>query len=134
MVGDFPDLLGTGARAFVQAMTDLEFPALALDLTTLKAHVGQTLDSDDALLTRLLLAATRHVERLLGFTLASIEGGAPEDLELAVYLTAAHWYENREATLVGVSAMPLPMGVADIIAEYRNYTFAAVDEEESGDE
>lgn len=105
---------------------------MALDLAGLKAQVNQTQAIDDALLTRLLTAATGHIERLLGYALddtTALPDGAPADLELAVYMTAAHWYENREATLVGVTAQALPMGVDDIIANHRTYTFAAVDDE-----
>jgi uncharacterized phiE125 gp8 family phage protein len=54
--------------------------------------------------------------------------GAPADLEHAVYMLAAHWYENREASLVGVTAQVLPIGMTDIIAEHRRYTFGACDE------
>ncbi len=96
---------------------------MALSLNDLKAQLNITANTDDGLLTRLLAVATKQVERQLGFTLASMEGGAPADLEHAVYLLAAHHYENREATLVGVTAQVLPFGVEAIVAEYRNYTF-----------
>ena len=99
---------------------------MSLTLADLKAQTNVTSSSDDALLTRLLAVATKHVERLIGYALSDTEAlpdGAPADLEHAVYMTAAHWYENREATLVGVTAQQLPIGVAEILAEHRNYTF-----------
>jgi len=101
---------------------------VALALSDLKEHCRVTGSLDDALLTRLLSAATKHVERLLGFALDNedeLPAGAPADLENAVLMLAAHWYENREATLVGVSAQELPAGVAAVVNEYRRYTFAA---------
>lgn len=100
--------------------------AMAIDLDALKLQVNQTLATDDALLGRILTAATKHVERQLGFELTDTEqlpDGPPEDLEHAVLMVAAHWYENREATLVGVMAMPLPIGVPEILANYRSYSF-----------
>jgi uncharacterized phage protein (predicted DNA packaging) len=105
---------------------------VALTLDDLKSHCNVTVSFDDAVLTRLLAAATAHVERLLGFKLDDedeLPAGAPADLELAILQLAAHWYENREAVTLGVNAAPLPMGVADVVNEYRKYTFAAVDDE-----
>lgn len=104
---------------------------MALDLAALKEQCNVTGAADDALLGRLLTAATRQVERQLGYKLddaTALPDGAPADLELAVYQLAADWYENREANLVGVTAQPLPFGVRDIIAEYRNYTFGLGDD------
>lgn len=107
---------------------------MALTVDDLKAQLNVTGSTDDALISRLLTAATKHCERLLGFTLASIVGGAPADLEHGVYMLAAHWYENREATIVGVSAQSVPFGFPEIIAEHRNYSFAApVEEEDDGE-
>lgn len=104
---------------------------MALSLNDLKAHCNVTGNGDDAVLTRLLAAAQKHVERQLGYALsdtAVLPTGAPADLEQAVYMLASHYYENREALLIGVSAQVLPLGVADIIAEHRRYTFGACDE------
>lgn len=80
---------------------------MTLTVTDLKAHCNVTSDDDDAVLTRLLAAASAHVERLLGFKLTdttALPDGPPADLELAVLMLAADWFENREASLVGVSA------------------------------
>lgn len=103
---------------------------MALELDTLKEHCNVTGDDDDAVLTRLLTAATKHVERVLGFLIDDADqfpDGTPEDVEQAVYMLAAHWFENREASIVGVSAMPLPMGVSDILDNYRVFTFGVAD-------
>lgn len=54
-------------------------------------------------------------------------GAAADDVPLtlrqAVLLIAAHWYENREASLVGVSGQSLPLGVDAILAEHRQWSF-----------
>lgn len=47
----------------------------------------------------------------------------PADLVEAIKMMAAHWYENREASLVSVSASLLPLGVQAILRERRNYSF-----------
>lgn len=109
---------------------------MALALSDLKAHCNITGSTDDAVLTRLLSASETHVVRLLGFALDDVEEfpeGTPADLELAVLQLAADWYENREASLVGVSAMPIPFGVQEVINEYRTYTFAHVEEVSDGE-
>lgn len=85
-------------------------------------------NSDDALLSRKIGAAQDHVERLLGFKISERYGGAeqegiPSALVEAVSQLAAHWYENREASVIGMSAGALPFGVQDIIREYREYSF-----------
>lgn len=108
---------------------------MALALADLKQQCNVSGSDDDAVLTRLLAAATAHVERLLGFKLDDADelpAGAPADLELAILQIAADWYENREATLIGVSAQPIPYGAREIVNEYRKYTFGLVDEESDG--
>ena len=103
---------------------------MSLSIADLKAHANVTGSADDAVLTRLLAATTAHVERQIGYEIddvAEFPAGTPADLELGVLMLAADWYENREASLVGVTAQPLPFGVADILNEYRNYTFGIAD-------
>lgn len=110
---------------------------MALALADLKAHCNVTGTADDAVMTRFLAAAGKHVERLLGFALDDAEqfpDGTPADLELAVLQLAADWYENREASLVGLSAATIPFGVREIVNEYRNYTFGLCAPEASDDE
>lgn len=48
----------------------------------------------------------------------------PEPLRLALLLLVCHWYENREAVLVGSAAAPLPMGVEALIAPYRLWSLS----------
>ena len=83
---------------------------------------------DEDLLQRKLDAALDHVQRLLGFKIEDNYGGedqeeVPASLIEAIYQLAAHWYENREATIIGVSGQELPFGVRQIINEYRDWSF-----------
>lgn len=103
---------------------------MALDLGTLKEHCNVIDDFDDVVLGRLLAAAKAKIERDLGFRLDDTDElpeGVPADLENAVLMTAADFYENREAQIVGVQAMALPIGVPEIVANYRNYSFGVDD-------
>lgn len=102
-----------------------------LTVPQLKEEINFTDDlgsADDALLARKIAAAQDHVERLLGFKIEARYGSEGQDpvppaLVQAVSLLAAHWYENREASLVGISAQDLPFGVWPIVNEYRDYSF-----------
>lgn len=97
----------------------------------LKEQIGWSEDlgtADDALMARKIAGAQDHIERLLGFKIEETYGGTdqeavPPSLKEAVLQLAAHWYENREATLVGVSAQEIPFGVWAIVKEYREYSF-----------
>lgn len=101
---------------------------MALTFEDLKGHCNVTGSDDNGVLSRLLAAATAHVERLLGFKVNDAEefpGGTPADLELAILMLAADWYENREATITGTIINAIPIGVEQIVDEYRRYTFGA---------
>jgi len=102
---------------------------MALTVDDLEQHLNGVLADDRTnVLPRLLAAATAHIERLLGFKVTDTDefpDGTPADLELAILQLAADWYENREASLVGVSAQPIPFGVEQIVNEHRRYTFGA---------
>lgn len=105
---------------------------MTLALDDLKAHCNVTGDADDAVLTRKLAAATAFVERQLGFSVddaIEFPNGTPADLEEAILQTAAHFYETREATVIGGGALILPLGVPDIIREYRRYSFGEADDD-----
>ncbi len=39
----------------------------------------------------------------------------PEYLEVAIKQLVGHWYENREATIVGTVSRPIPLGIRSII-------------------
>lgn len=48
-------------------------------------------------------------------------GSQPEDILTAIKLLAAHWYEHREAVMVGQSPVELPLGVAALLENHRRY-------------
>ncbi|RCS25840.1 phage gp6-like head-tail connector protein [Phyllobacterium salinisoli] len=98
---------------------------MIVDLETVKQQLGVTLDIDDAMIERKIRAAQDHVERLLGYKIEETfqPDAVPPSLVEAVCQLTAHWYENREAAIVGVNAQDLPLGLEDIVREYRGWTF-----------
>ena len=98
-------------------------------LEDLKEHLGLTADfgaADDAMIERKIAAATRHVEAATGLVFAETYASAtevPEDLKEAIRMLAAHLYENREASLVGVTASTVPFGFDDFIRPHRKGWF-----------
>lgn len=104
---------------------------MIVTVAELKQQLNLTEDlgtADDMLLERKIAAAQGHAERLLGFKIEERYGGSeqepvPAALVEAVCQLAGHWYENREATLVGVTAQELPFGICSIINEYREWSF-----------
>lgn len=93
----------------------------AVTLADLKAHLNLTTDQDDQLLTGKLEAASAWV----GAYTASDPSldSTPAPMNEAILQLAAHLYENREASLVGVTASALPFGFLDLLAHYRAFAF-----------
>lgn len=98
------------------------------DLTILKEQLRVDFSDDDATIERKISAAQNLVERHLGFKIEAEFGGDDQDeippaLVEAVCQLVGHWFENREAVIVGVNAQELPLNVRDIVREYRNWSF-----------
>lgn len=98
---------------------------MSVSLEDAKAHLNITIDADDALITRLISVAQDWLERQLGYGIATrYPDGMPPAINHAVLLMVAHYYENREAALVGVNAQTLPFGVIDIVNDYRDWSWS----------
>lgn len=93
----------------------------------LAGHLALTGDMADVqTLERLVEGAQAHIERHLGFKIGATFGGedqepVPPDLQQAVLMLAAHWFDNHEAAAEGLRE--IPFGVTDIISGYREWTF-----------
>jgi uncharacterized phage protein (predicted DNA packaging) len=92
-------------------------------LDDLKAQLNILDDADDALLTRKLAAAEAFVTSDTGADTLISYDDAPADLQEAILMLASHWYENREASVVGVSAALLPLGYRELILPHRTWVF-----------
>ncbi|QOZ76716.1 phage gp6-like head-tail connector protein [Bradyrhizobium sp. CCBAU 53351] len=94
-------------------------PGITLDQA--KAHLNVTFDADNALLTDKLAAAKAWVG---AYTASDVDAdGTPAPVNEAVLQLTAHLYQNREASLVGVTATELPFGFLDLLAPYRAFCF-----------
>lgn len=85
-------------------------------LEAFKIHMNITDDADDAILGQKLDVALAWVGKIVGGPVADTD---PAPIHEAARMLAAHLYESREATLVGVSAQELPFGVLDMLGPYR---------------
>lgn len=92
-------------------------------VTDLKQQLNITDDTDDALLDRIAATALVSLANDIGAETPAAYEDLPAPLQHAVMLKAAHFYENREATLVGFSAQTMPMGYADLIETYVRRVF-----------
>ncbi len=82
--------------------------------------LGGDFDCDSLLLT--FEAARAFTAKQIG-ELEIVWEDAPADIRQAILLLVGHWFENREATLVGVGADATPFGFLDLISAYRQWVF-----------
>ncbi len=95
-----------------------------IDVADAKAHMNIVSNDDDAVISAKIEAAEAWIERWLPQSFADM-GAVPADLKEAIRQLVAHLYENREATITGVTAEEIPFGVWDLIAPHRAYSFGA---------
>lgn len=87
-----------------------------------KAHLNIVTDDDNDLIAGKIAAAEEWIGKFIGKALSDFTP-VPEPLKEAVRQLVGHLYENREASLVAVSAELLPLSVFDLMAPYREYVF-----------
>ncbi|WP_440408702.1 head-tail connector protein [Neorhizobium petrolearium] len=91
-----------------------------------KAHMNVSIADDDALIGAKIDAAEAWIAKFIGAPLDDVTAfpdGTPEPLKEAVRQLVAHWYENREASIVSVTAELMPLGLYDLMQPYREWTF-----------
>lgn len=91
-----------------------------------KGHANITISEDDTLIGDKIAAAEAWIAKFIGSELddaITFPDGTPEPLKEAVRQLTAHLYENREATIVGVTMQDVSPGLFDLIAPYREYVF-----------
>lgn len=93
-------------------------------LAEAKEFLRITFDTDDDLIARTIEAAESHIESMLGYPLD--DGSSPlyvaPPLRQAVLQLVAHWYDSRQP-VTEASANEVPFTVADVIREYRTWSF-----------
>lgn len=95
---------------------------MPITLDQAKAHLNLgSIDTDDALITDKLAAAKAWVS---SYTASDPDADtSPAPIGEAVLQLTAHLYQNREASLVGVTAQQLPFGFLDLLSPYRAWCF-----------
>lgn len=93
-----------------------------IDLDSAKAHLNISDDADDTLIEAKIAAAEGHVESYLGKALSEFDP-MPAVIPEAILQLVGHLFENREASLVGVSSELAPLGFYDLLAPHREYVF-----------
>jgi hypothetical protein len=91
-----------------------------LTLADAKAHLNVTFDTDDALIQSTLDAAKEWIEAYTG---GELTDSAPAPVNQAVLMLTGHLYQNREATVVGITAQSLPFGFLELLEPYRAWCF-----------
>lgn len=91
-----------------------------------KAHARIDHDDEDDVIEGKIAAAQAQIESWLGYNITARYGNdspptIPADLKQVVLALAGHLYEVREASIVGVSIMTVPLSVRDTIAAHRDY-------------
>lgn len=95
----------------------------------LQAHLNLPEGQDSDLLASKIASAETQINSFLEkkfadyYDDASQANSVPEPLKEAVRQLAAHYYEQREAVLIGASAAIVPWGVVDLIQPYRAWAF-----------
>lgn len=93
---------------------------MSASVALLKSQLNLVGDDDDALLSHKIAAAEQWISDQIGKDLAEFDP-IPATLTEAVLQLAAHWYEQREAVLIGIGANEVPFGVRELIRPYREW-------------
>src|SRR5690554_3005952 len=111
---------------------------LELDIIRQQCRLEPDDTDEDALLETYATAAQRMVENRTGRMLYATEGEIPKDAETgeptdehalvldddlttAMLLLISHWFENREAVVIGTITSELPMAVDALIKPYQHF-------------
>lgn len=88
---------------------------MTVSLDTAKLYLRVDMDDDDDTVTRLIAAATGHLESIgVDCTTTPV----PDAVEQAILMLVGHFYENREAVADAKSAA-VALGVDRLTAPYR---------------
>lgn len=117
----------------VQSITSITYldPTQTQQTLASNAYTATPLNSDDVPTYLYPVPGTfwPNTARVKSAVTVTVQAGyasaanVPPPLIEAIKLLVAHWYENREASLVGVTSSELPFGLMDILNRYRDWSF-----------
>jgi uncharacterized phage protein (predicted DNA packaging) len=93
-----------------------------VQLADMKAQLRVDFTTDDTLIQAKIDAAESYIANFYNGTWPPADPVPGAILE-AIKMLAAHLYENREASLVGVTSQELPFGLFDLLTPYRAWAF-----------
>lgn len=124
---DLPNLRGIGAIVLplppcqsvdAVTITDETGTETAIDPTTYRViGIGSTEKA------RVLPLASWPMNQSISITFTAGYIVTPEPIRSAILLRVGHLYENRESSVIGESAISLPLGEDDLIRNYRVWGF-----------
>src|SRR5690606_10215459 len=112
---DFANAVGTIHPSFARNSPKIGISAMPIvTIDDFKANSRIEHDDEDDLIEGKIAAAQSQIESWLGFNIVARYSNdspaeIPADLKQAVLALAAHLYEVREASIIGVSIMTVPM-------------------------
>lgn len=93
-------------------------------LADLKSQLSLAEDeAEDAFLSAKIAAAEAFTTSTIGAEDPITYGDAPADLQQAILMLAAHWFENREASLADGTLNEVPLGYRELVSTYRQWAF-----------
>lgn len=95
-----------------------------LTLIEAKEHCHVDFDDDDDIITRLMDVTEAAVANEIGEDLADLEVESilPADLIHSMYLLLAHFYNVREAVIIGTISSDVPLAYKMLLLPYKTYT------------
>jgi Phage gp6-like head-tail connector protein len=96
-----------------------------VQLADAKAQLNLTTTDDDVLVQAQIDAAESYLSAFVPNWPYGPSGTAPTPPAVlqAIKMLVSHLYENREASLVGVTVAELPFGLFDLLTPYRTWAF-----------
>ena len=94
----------------------------SVPLSLAKSHMNIDGTADDELITFYIGAAEAWFENNTGYVFSG-QTSVPFDIQRAVLLLTAYYYEQREAIAAGISMQFAPAGVTSIARDHRKGWF-----------
>lgn len=98
-----------------------------LDITYVKEYLKVDFTEDDNLINLFIVAAKSYVETMLGYKLSvyTTTEEIPAELNVAILMITAHWYDNRQIQQVGTLGIEMSLSVHALVDAHKDHMKAA---------